>query len=190
MKNTKWLFAILSILVFCSFTLAQATPAEPLTVAKVLDRDITNAEHHIVSAAEAMPEDTFNFAPTTGEFKGIRTFAQQIKHAAMSNYMIAATILGEKPPVDVGGDNGPDALKTKAEIVKFLKGSFEYSHKAVLGLTDKNQLEPMPNPFGPQYGKVTRLEIALWISTHSFNHYGQMVEYLRMNGIVPPASRQ
>jgi len=186
MKKTQWLFAILFALLCCTFTLAQAAPAEPLTVAKVLDQDIASVEHSFVSAAEAMPEDKYDFVPTAGEFKGVRTFAQQIKHVAVSNYGMAAGILGEKPPVDIGTGNGPDALKSKAEIIKFLKASFEYSHKAVLSMTDKNQLEPM----GAQFGNVPRLRIALRISRHASDHYGQIVEYLRTNGIIPPASRQ
>jgi len=135
-----------------------------------------------------MPEDKYSFAPTNGEFKGVRTFAQQVKHVAAVNYLIAAAILGEKPPVDTGGESGPDAIKSKSEIVKFLKDSFAYVHKAVPGISEKGALESVKNPFGER--PVTRLELATWIPSHCFDHYGQMVEYLRMNGIIPPASRQ
>jgi uncharacterized damage-inducible protein DinB len=135
-----------------------------------------------------MPEDKYSFAPTNGEFKGVRTFAQQVKHVAAVNYLIAGAILGEKPPVDTGGESGPDSIKSKAEIVKFLKDSFAYVHKAVPDISEKGALEGVKNPFGER--PVTRLELAAWIPSHSFDHYGQMVEYLRMNGIIPPASRQ
>ena len=77
-------------------------PAEPQTVSQVLEHSVTNVEHEFVPAAEAMPEDKYLFAPTSGEFKGVRTFAQQVKHVAAVNYMLAAGILGEKPPVDPG----------------------------------------------------------------------------------------
>ena len=190
MKNTKWLFAILLVLVFCSLALAQAAkPAELIDPGKLMDQGITGLEREFVSAAEAMPEDKYDFAPTAGEFKGVRTFAQQVKHVAHANYVMSAGILGEKPPVEIGNENGPDVLKTKAEIVKFLKDSFAYAHKAALTITEKNLLQPLSNPWGEQYPKVSRLELASGIAAHSFDHYGQMVEYLRMNSIIPPASR-
>jgi len=139
------------------------------------------------SAAEAMPEDKYDFAPTNGEFKGVRTFAQQIKHVAVVNYIVGAAILGEKPPVDTNGEKGPDSVKTKADIVKFLKDSFAYAHKAVASVNDANGLEPIANPFSKD--KTTRVSLATVFAWHGFDHYGQIVEYLRMNGIVPPASR-
>ena len=165
----------------------QAKPDQKPTFAMVLDRDLTSTEKEVVSAAEAMPEDKFNFAPTQGEFKGVRTFAQQIKHVAAVNYMFAAGILGEKPPVDVKSENGPDSMTSKADIVKFLKDSFAYTHKAANSVTETNVMEMVPSPFGPN--QITRLRLVLIMVSHPFDHYGQMVEYLRMNGIVPPASR-
>ncbi|MGO9405583.1 MAG: DinB family protein [Terriglobales bacterium] len=191
----KTISAILgSVLALCSFGLAQAqtqtqTPKkdEKKTISQVLDRGIQIIESEFVSAAEAMPEDKYGFAPTNGEFKGVRTFAQQIKHVAAVNYLVAASILGEKPPVDTNGEKGPDSAKSKAEILSFLKDSFAYAHKAVASITDANALEPIPNPFGKE--KTTRLSLGSVFAWHGFDHYGQMVEYLRMNGIVPPASR-
>ena len=134
-----------------------------------------------------MPEDEYSFAPTAGEFKGVRTFAQQVKHVAAVNYLVGAAILGGKPPIQLGGESGPDSIKTKADIVKFLKDSFTYVHKAVGTINDGNLLNPVKSPFGE--GMVTRLGLATLIVGHCFDHYGQMVEYLRMNGIIPPASR-
>src|SRR5579884_3013115 len=164
---------------------AQANEAPP-TVASVLDRSLSGVEREFVSAAEAMPEDKYAFAPTTGEFKGVRTFAQQVKHVAAVNYMIFAAMLGEKAP-DTGGENGPDALKSKAEIVKYLKESFLLGHRAMAAMNADNLVEPVANPFGPR--PATRLALGNSIIGHCFDHYGQMVVYLRMNGIVPPASR-
>ena len=134
-----------------------------------------------------MPDDKFNFAPTQGEFKGVRTYAQQIKHIAAVNYMLGAGILGEKPPVDIGSENGPDKMTSKADIVKFLKDSFEYLHKSLASVNEGNLLGDVPSPFGPN--KITRLRLVLIATAHPFDHYGQMVEYLRMNNIIPPASR-
>lgn len=189
MKELKGVLVVLLLLAGSRFALAQdAKPAEPRTSAQVLDQSVTGVETEFVPAAEAMPEDKYSFAPTNGEFKGVRTFAQQVKHVAAVNYILGAAIFGEKPPVELGGESGPDSIKTKADIVKFLKESFAYFHKAVGSITEGNLLNPVKNPFGE--AMVTRLWLATLNVGHCFDHYGQMVEYLRMNGIVPPASRQ
>jgi uncharacterized damage-inducible protein DinB len=153
----------------------------------VLDHTVSNLEREFTSAADAMPEDKYAFAPTGGEFRGVRTFAEQIKHVAAVNYIFGAAILGEKVPVDVGDESGPAQLSSKADVLKYLKSSFEYVHKAVLTIDEKNLVQPVRSPFGE--GSVTRLGLAASVGAHGFDHYGQMVEYLRMNGIVPPASR-
>ena len=160
---------------------------EMRTVAQVLDRTVLNMEHEFIPAAEAMPEDKFGFAPTNGEFKGVRTFGQQIKHVASVNYELGAALLEEKPPVDINDEAGPASITSKADILKFLKESFEYVHKAIATINEKNLIGTVRSPFGE--GKVTRLGVATSVSWHGYDHYGQMVEYLRMNGIVPPASR-
>ncbi len=171
------------------------TPADPKAVAdkalmtgQVLDRQLANLEREFVPAAEAMPEATFNFAPTSGEFKGVKTFAQQVRHVASANYFFCAGIAGEKAPADIGEENGPEALKTKAEIIKYLKDSFGYAHKTFAGLQDASATASIPTPWGK--GTTTRLELATLTVAHGFDHYGQMVVYLRMNGIIPPASRK
>jgi hypothetical protein len=166
----------------------EAKPAEHRSVAQVLNQSVTDVEKELVPAAEAMPEEKYSFAPTNGEFKDVRTFGQQVKHIAAVNYILGASILAEKPPVELGGENGPDRLKTKADIMKFLKESFAYFHKAVVSINEANLLSPIKHPFGGEM--VTRLWAAVLNVGHCFDHYGQMVEYLRMNGIVPPASRQ
>jgi uncharacterized damage-inducible protein DinB len=176
------------LLAWVAFGAAQTKPKdEPRTVAQVLDRAVMNVEREFVSATEAMPEDKFGFAPTNGEFKGVRTFGEQAKHVAAVNYVLGAAILGEKVPVDVGEEAGAASVKTKAEIVSYLKDSFAYAHKAVQTINEKNLVEPIKNPFGD--GSATRLALATGVATHCNDHYGQIVEYLRMNSIVPPASR-
>ncbi len=180
--------ALLLLAAFSGSGFAQAAKAdEHRTVAQVLDKSLSNAESEFVSASDAMPEDKYSFAPTNGEFKGVRTFADQVKHVAAVNYIFGAAILGEKPPVDTGEENGPASVKSKADIMKFLKDSFVYTHKAMNSIDEKNLVAPIKNPFGE--GSATRLGIAMIAVAHPFDHYGQMVEYLRMNGIVPPASR-
>jgi len=166
----------------------QAQPSAP-TIASVLDREISGVEKQIVDVAEAMPEDKYNFSPETlnipgADYKGVRSFAVQVKHVAASNYFIWSPITGDKLPEGLGDDgNGPANVKTKAEIIKFLKDSFALGHKAAATLTTENMLQ------NPGNSKSTRLHLAEFGVAHAFDHYGQMVEYLRMNGIVPPASR-
>lgn len=189
MKTIKAVFAVLFLLAGGRVARAQeAKSAEHHTIAQELDKNVTGVEKEFVSAAEAMPEDKYSFAPTNGEFKGVRTFGQQVKHVAAVNYILGASILGEKAPVDVAGESGPDAIKSKADIVKFLKESFAYFHKAVGSINESNLLSPVKNPFAE--GMTTRLWAATLNVGHCFDHYGQMVEYLRMNGMVPPASRK
>ncbi len=161
---------------------------ERRTVTMVLDHTVSNLEEEFIPAAEAMPEDKFGFAPSGGEFKGVRTFAQQIKHVAAVNYELGAAILEQKSPVDIGEEAGPASITTKAEILKYLKDSFAYVHKAIATINEKNEVETVRSPFGE--GKVSRLGLATSVAWHGYDHYGQMVVYLRMNGIVPPASRR
>jgi uncharacterized damage-inducible protein DinB len=188
MKNKVNCLAI-CLLALVAFGTAQDNKGkdEHRTVSQVLDGTVTNLEHEFVPAAEAMPAEKFEFAPSNGLFKGVRTFGEQVKHVAAVNYIFGAAILGEKVPVDVGEESGPTSVKTKAEIVSYLKESFAYVHKAVRTINDKNLVELIKSPFGE--GSVTRLGLATSVAAHGFDHYGQMVEYLRMNESVPPASQ-
>src|SRR5215471_3600700 len=179
---------VAALLMLASMALAEAKPAEELhTVTQILDRTVSNTEEEFVPAAEAMPEDKFNFAPTNGAFKGVRTYAEQIKHVAAVNYELAAALMEEKPPVDINGESGPASITSKADIIKYLKDSFAYVHKAIATINETNLTGKVRSPFGE--GKVTRLGLASSVSWHAYDHYGQMVEYLRMNGIIPPASK-
>jgi DinB superfamily len=169
----------------------QAPPSQQPspTVASVVDREISTIEKQVVDVAEAMPEDKFNFSPESlnipgDEYKGVRTFAVQVKHVASSNYFIWSPLTGDKVPENIKDGNGPADLKTKTDIIKFLKDSFALGHKAAATLTPENMLQT------PGKSKSTRLHLANFGVAHAYDHYGQMVEYLRMNGIVPPASRQ
>jgi uncharacterized damage-inducible protein DinB len=166
----------------------QSQQASPPTIASTVDREITAIEKQIVDVAEAMPEDKYNFSPETlnipgADCKGVRTFAVQVKHVAASNYFIWSPLTGDKLPEGIKDGNGPENLKTKADIIKFLRDSFALGHKAAATLTTENMLQ------NPGNSKSTRLRLATFGVAHAFDHYGQMVEYLRMNGIVPPASR-
>jgi uncharacterized damage-inducible protein DinB len=188
-SSTRILLGLIACSSLMTLSAAQANKPkdEHRTVTQVLDTTVKNLEREFVPAAEAMPEDKFSFAPANGEFKGARTYAEQIKHVAAVNYEIAAAILEEKPPADIGEESGPASVTSKDDILKYLKASFEYVHKAIATINEKNVVETVRSPFGE--GKVSRLGLATSISSHGFDHYGQMVVYLRMNGIVPPASR-
>jgi hypothetical protein len=170
---------------------ASASPSTPPTIASAIDREITIIEKEVVETAEAMPEDKFDFSPEKlsvpgSEYKGVRTFGEQLKHIAASNYLIWSPITGEKPPDTVNDGKGPDNMKAKADIIKYLKDSFAFGHRSVATLNSSNLVEPITSSSGRQ---TTRLFLATFAPAHAFDHYGQMIEYLRMNGIIPPASR-
>jgi hypothetical protein len=157
-------------------------------IAQVYDGQVKTIEREILGLAQAMPADKYNFAPANGTFTGVRTFALQVRHIATMIYTISASILEEKPPVDTGKtDNGPDTLVTKDQIIDYFKGALAYAHKAVGSLTQKNMLDPVPSPFGR--GTMQRMAAAGVIAYHSYDHYGQMVVYGRMNGVIPGASQ-
>jgi hypothetical protein len=177
----------LFILVLAAVSFA-AGPDDKATFASVLDQQLTRTQKTVVPAADAMPEDKYGFVPTGGDFKDVRTFGLEVKHMATANYALGAGILGEKPPVNLEGADGPATIKSKAEIMKYLNDSFAYAHKALNSISDTNILEPIKSPFGTNM--TTRLGLATTIIGHPFDHYGQMVVYLRMNNIVPPASRK
>ena len=157
-----------------------------LPVTAALDFWITNTESEVVPAADAMPEEKYSFAPSSGEFAGVRTFAQQLKHLAANNYRMAAYINGQKPTPDQESETGPADLLSKHQIMDYLRGSFAALHQAVASIDDQNMLQPL----ALHLRQNTRLQLAIDAVAHSYDHYGQMVEYLRINGIVPPASRR
>jgi hypothetical protein len=177
-----------ALLAIVAATLLAAQTAAPPPVGKIFDQQLSMIEREFVPLAEAMPADKFDFAPTAGEFKGVRTFGQQVSHTAAIIYAVSASVLEEKNPTDVGKDeNGPATLKTKDDIVKYLKDAIGYGHKAMGKLTDANLTELVPSAFGS--GRAPRVSMASAAIWHSFDHYGQAVVYARMNGIIPPASR-
>jgi len=182
MKTT--LYAVLCA-AFC-ITMAAAEQGAP-AAGKIYDEQFSSLERELVPLAEAMPADKYDFAPTHGEFTGVRTFALQAKHVAYIIYAVSAAILGQKNPSQTVAENGPAGLTSKDQIVQYLKDAFAYGHKAMASLTNANQLDLIASPFGgDKVARVSMASTALW---HSYDHYGQMVVYLRMNGVIPPASR-
>ena len=213
MKTKNWIFASLLLLACGGIVLAQTErpgrivpvpqtaipPAQERTdkgaaldaqrEKRALQVFLSLGQKIIVSAADAMPADKYGFAPTDGEFKGVRTFGQQVKHLAAANHILAAAALGEEPPTGAGDEMGPETVRTKAEILAYLNASFEHLGRAIDAIGDKNGTVKS-SPISPLKGtEATRLALAVEAMIHAFDHYGQMVEYLRMNGVVPPASR-
>jgi hypothetical protein len=169
---------------------AQTTPAPISSLSALVDRQVSQYEKNVVEAAEAMPADKFDFNPASLNIKGaaysdVRSFATLVKHTATANYRFWSILTGDKMPENIKGPNGPDDLKTKDQIIQFLKDSFALGHKAAKTITPENALEQLPFFRGTQ----PRLYIASACVIHAADEYGQMIEYLRMNGIVPPASR-
>jgi uncharacterized damage-inducible protein DinB len=164
---------------------------KPATITSVLDFQLSIEEREIEGLADAMPEDKYDFAPTNGNFAGVRTFAQEVKHIATTNDRFFGAILGQPaatPASQFEAENGPDSVKTKAEIMQYLKDSFALGHKAIATINADNAFVAMQKP--PTPFLRTPAAIVVFDCAHSMDHYGQMVEYLRDNGIIPPASRQ
>ena len=177
-----WILAV--VLLSSCLVSAQKRPPEPKTIPDSIDLIWNKIEHDFTALAEAMPEDKWNFKPTQGEFKDARTFAEQVKHVACANEAWAKQMSSEKPPARCAL-GGPNPAKTKAEILKYLQDSFAMVDKAIAETTAENLLHSNPGPYwGPN--RLSALTATVW---HISDHYGQLVEYLRMNGIVPPASK-
>ena len=203
MKKLQLLLVL--FLLLSALSLAQTTPTSPQpqtppaatqqpsqpppSLSGTVDGEVSAYEKLVVGVAEAMPEDKYNFTPASlnipgGAYKDVRTFAQLIKHTATANYFYWGAATGEKPPAGITGPNGIDTMTSKAEIVQWLKDSFALGHRAAAMLTPANMLDQVQF----RNRTVTRLYAATNAVIHCGDEYGQMVEYLRMNGIVPPAS--
>jgi len=182
-------FLLLSLSIFSIAAPAQdqKTAAPAFTLASVVNGQIDNVEKQLLAAAEAMPEEKYNFSPDNlnipgSRFKDVRSFALQLKHVAASNYAIWSALTSEQFPKDFYGGDGPAAIKTKAEIIQFLKDSFALGRRAAATLTPENMLQNAGK------SKAARIDFATFAVAHAFDHYGQIVEYLRINGLAP-ASR-
>jgi hypothetical protein len=151
--------------------------------AAAADKILSGFEKDFMGAANAMPADKYDFTPDSlhipgADFATVRTFAQEVTHVTQANYSIYAGVMGTKPSVDVKAIAN---LKTKDQIIAALTDSFAVAHKAIATLTVENQNQEVGRG-------MTKDALALYGAVHGYDHYGQMVEYLRMNGIVPPAS--
>jgi DinB superfamily len=178
--------ALISIVLLLSSlrVIAQQQPSPPKTIADSINYMWKMVEGDFTSLAEAMPEEKWSFKPPQGAFSGTRTFAEQVKHVACGNEAWASKLRGEKPPehCDTGG---PNPAKTKTESLAYLCESFVMMDSEIAKIKLDNLMAPMEGPY-LGHNRLEVLNSALW---HISDHYGQLVEYVRMNGIVPPASR-
>ena len=165
------------------------------TVSSALLRILDDEEYELRSAAEAMPEEKYVYRPAQGMFKNdkpaygpaeVRTFAEQAKHVACANFAYAAELDGQKPP-DACDKGGPGPAKTKKELLIYLRDSFVAIRKSLGAIDAKNMYDPIEGPYA---GPNTRIGLADLVVWHNADHYGQMLLYLRLNGIIPPASRE
>ena len=168
-------------------TLKKLQPA--VSFLSAIERQFNVIEKNIVATAQAMPEDKFYFTPESlnikgSELKGVRRFAGQIKHLATDNFAIWSPVTGDPLRADITDVNGPENIKTKAAIMQYLKESFALGRKAIATLTEQNAMDMLDF----RGSKLARLDLAFYALTHSNEHYGQMVVYLRMCSIIPPAS--
>lgn len=164
------------------------------TIASALTRTLGYEEYEMRSAAEFMPAEKYGWRPAHGDYGGVypgygpkelRTFAEQVKHVACANFAFAAEMDGKTPPAacDTGG---PSPAKSRDELVAYLHDSHKALRKSIEAITHKNMFDPIEGPYA---GPNTRLGIAQTAIWHIADHYGQLAVYMRLNGIVPPASR-
>ncbi len=163
---------------------------ETMSPAKALDQLLSLYEHEAMGVVETMPADKYSFAPTESifakgqavKFDTVRTFVQQVTHVAEANYYFYSAVGGMKPEMD---RKALEDIHTKDEAVAALADSFRFAHKAIATITPENAFLPIK----PIDGMSTRVSLAAFGVAHGYDHYGQMVEYLRMNGLVPPGSK-
>jgi len=184
MKTTFSVLVAIALLLVALPAVAQQQPSPAKTIPDSINYMWKMVESDFTSLAEAMPEDKWNFKPTQGAFTDVRTFREQVKHVACANEAWAKKLRGEKPP-DHCDTGGPNPAKTKTEILAYLRETFAMMDAEIA----KTELDNLLAPVKGFYAGDNQLEVlnsALW---HISDHYGQLVEYVRMNGIVPPASR-
>jgi uncharacterized damage-inducible protein DinB len=175
-------FAFLAILIAPAF--GQNQP--PKTIADSVLGPLQMVEGQLLGVAEAMPESKYSFIPTAGKFDDARSFGEQIKHIACSQFGFFNELDGKTPPAECE-KGGPSKASTKTELVQYLRDSFEYGNRVAAAINQDNQLDRIDGRYAGPNSRLGMAVIAVW---HMTDHYGQLVEYLRMNGIVPPVTQQ
>lgn len=158
----------------------------PKSIAESVSGTLQFAEGNLLGVAEAMPENRYSFVPTAGKFDDVRSFGEQIKHVACAQFAFFNEFEGKKPPDDCE-KGGHEAAKTKPELIRYLKDSFDYSNHVLATLSAQNALDRVEGRYAGPNTKLGISVVAVW---HITDHYGQLVEYLRMNDIVPPMTQK
>jgi uncharacterized damage-inducible protein DinB len=196
------LFRVAALLILCGNALCAvgkaATPQNsatkqatqpgdiPTSIAESISGTLQFTEGNFLGLAEAMPEDKYSFIPAVGKFEGVRSFGEQVKHVACAQFAFFNEFEGKKPPADCE-KGGHDPAKSKAELIKYLKDSFDYSDRVLATLTANNALDRVEGRYAGPNTKLGISVVAVW---HITDHYGQLVEYLRLNGIIPPNTQK
>jgi uncharacterized damage-inducible protein DinB len=185
--KTKIAETVLVVLVFVALAGAQDTmkkPAAPkpaVSPSQALLDNWNYVAHKLIAMAEDFPEDKYDFKPVPAE----RSFAEQLLHAANASYFFVNPAMGLKPPAEE--DPKRDQYKTKAAIVEFVKKAFADGAAAIKQKGDKGLNDLMVDPFENQQVRLS--DMAWGLIEHSGEHYGQLVVYYRVAGLVPPESR-
>ena len=151
---------------------------------QIFDKQLDASEREVMAVVETMPANRFDFVPKNGAFTYVRTFGVQARHIAFCLNEVATALLGE-PMLPHTDQEGPRNLTSKEDIVRYLKDAFAHAHKAIGTLTNENLLEQIRDPYVEKL-RTTRLDAATIFLSHTWDHYGQIVEYLRMNNLAPP----
>jgi hypothetical protein len=167
-----------------------AETGKPMPPAKALDTMLSLFEYELMAAAQSMPADKYSFAPapstfvagSPAKFTKVRTFAEQLTHILSANYYFYSKVNNSALP---DAAKSVDGLKSKDEIIAALKQSFAYAHTQTATITVANAF----NGIEGADGMHTPATVASFAVAHGYDHYGQLVEYLRMNGILPPGSK-
>ena len=180
---------LITSIISCFFVISICVGQQSPSFSSAIERQFNKIESDIVTTAEAMPDSTFYFTPESlhlknSNFKGVRTFAGQIMHLATDNILIWSAITGDPAPAGITDVNGPKNITTKADVLKYLKSSFDEGRKAISMVTEKNAMDMIEF----RGRNLPKLDLAFYALTHANEHYGQMVVYLRMCGIIPPAT--
>ena len=160
---------------------AQQRPTEPSKSVTAAVKSAWNAaKRNITESADQMPETTYAFKPV----EGVRTFGQILAHVAGTNYVYCSAAKGEKSPY--AEDHFEKTATTKAAIVKALADSNAYCDAAYAAITDASAVEMVASPFGS--GQVQRVSPLISNAGHNAEHYGNLVTYFRIKGMVPPST--
>lgn len=177
------IFANMIVAAPCTFAQKEDIPK---SISGSVGGALSWAEKGFLSVAEAMPESKYSYIPKEGNFEGVRSFGEQVKHVACAQFAFFNEIEGKTPPEHCE-KGGPQKAETKAEVLKYLRDSFEYGDRVLATVNEKNALDRVEGQYAAPNTKLGVAVAAVW---HITDHYGQLVVYLRLNGIVPPVTQQ